>query len=164
MAKRKRLVLAEEMIKKLKQITSSRTERAGRVNRAKILLWYAGGKRVTGIAREMKTNRPLVERTIDRALAFGPLKGLDDLPRPGRNRQITDDDRTWVLSIACKKPTDFGYAQQTWTYSLLIKHIRKHARKQGYTCFDKLGRALNKITFTFYHAVSLVKLYNSTLD
>ena len=25
-------------------------------------------------------------------------------------------------------------------------------------------RALNKITFTFYHAVSLVKLYNSTLD
>ena len=142
MAKRPRLVLAEEMIKKLKQITSSRTERAGRVNRAKILLWYAGGKRVTGIAREMKTNRPLVERTIDRALAFGPLKGLDDLPRPGRNRQITDDDRTWVLSIACKKPTDFGYAQQTWTYSLLIKHIRKHARKQGYTCFDKLGKGV----------------------
>ena len=146
MAKRKRLVLAEEMINELKQIASSRTEKACRVDRAKILLWYAGGKRVTEIAREMKTNRPLVERTIDRALAFGPLKGLDDLPRPGRNRQITDDDRTWVLSIACKKPPEFGYAQETWTYSLLIKHIREHAREQGYTCFDKLGKGvLHKI-------------------
>ena len=142
MAKRPKLVLAEEMVKKLKQIASSRTEKACRVNRAKILLWYTGGKRVTAIAREMKTNRPLVERTIDRALAFGPLRGLDDLPRPGRNRQISDDDRTWVLSIACKKPTDFGYAQDTWTYSLLIKHIREHAREEGYSCFDKLGKGI----------------------
>jgi transposase len=146
MAKRKRLVLAEEIVKELKQIANSRTEKACRVNRAKILLWYAGGKRVTEIAREMKTNRPLVERTIDRALAFGPLRGLDDLPRPGRNRQITDDDRAWVLSIACKKPTEFGYAQETWTYSLLIKHIHKHAQDQGYICFNKLGKGvLHKI-------------------
>ncbi len=146
MAKRKRLVLAEEMIKELKQIASSRTEKACRVNRAEILLSYVGGKRVTEIAKEMKTNRPLVERTIDRALAFGPLKGLDDLPRRGRNRQITDDDRAWVLSIACKKPSEFGYAQETWTYSLLIKHIREHAKEQGYTCFDKLGKGvLHKI-------------------
>lgn len=146
MAKRKKLVLTEEMVKELKQITSSRTEKAGRVSRAKILLWYAGGKRVTEIAREMKTNRPLVERTIDRALAFGLLRGLDDLPRHGRKRQITDDAKAWVLSIACKKPTEFGYAQETWTYSLLIKHIHKHAKEQGYTCFDKLGKGvLHKI-------------------
>lgn len=146
MAKRKRLVLAEEIVKELKQIANSRTEKACRVNRAKILLWYAGGKRVTEIAREMKTNRPLVERTIDRALAFGPLRGLDDLPRPGRNRQITDDDRAWVLSIACKKPIEFGYAQETWTYSLLIKHIHKHAEEQGHICFNKLGKGvLHKI-------------------
>jgi transposase len=142
MAKRKKLVLTEEMVKELKQIANSRTEKAGRVNRARILLWYGGGKRVTAIAREMKTNRPLVERTIDRSLAFGPLKGLDDLPRIGRNRQITDDDRAWVLSIACKKPADFGYPQETWTYSLLIKYISKHAREQGYTCFDKIGKGV----------------------
>lgn len=142
MAKRKKLVLGEETIKELRQIASSRTEKACRVNRAKILLAYAEGKRVTAIAREMKTNRPLVERTIDRALAFGALKGLDDLPRPGRNRQITDDDRAWVLSIACKKPTDFGYAQETWTYSLLIKYIRAHVREQGYKCFDKIGKGV----------------------
>ncbi|MBT9130526.1 MAG: hypothetical protein DDT31_01559 [Syntrophomonadaceae bacterium] len=45
MSKRKKLLLAEEMAKNLKQIASSRTEKAGRVNRAKILLWYASGKK-----------------------------------------------------------------------------------------------------------------------
>ncbi|MBT9130527.1 MAG: hypothetical protein DDT31_01560 [Syntrophomonadaceae bacterium] len=60
----------------------------------------------------MKTTRPLVEGTIDKAFDLGPLQGLDDLPRPGRPGQITDEDRAWALSIACKKPTDFNYAQE----------------------------------------------------
>lgn len=79
MAKRKKLVLAKDMINTLKQIANSRTEKACRVNRAKILLWYAGGRRVTEIAREMKTNRPRIERTIDRALAFWSVEGIGRL-------------------------------------------------------------------------------------
>jgi transposase len=53
---------------------------------------------------------------------------------------VPDDAKAWVLSIACQKPPEFGYAQETWTYSLLIKHIREHAKEQDYTCFDKLGK------------------------
>lgn len=35
-----------------------------------------------------------------------------------RNAEITDDEKAWIINIACQKPTDFGYAAETGgTYS-----------------------------------------------
>jgi transposase len=110
------------------------------VKRATVLLMYDSGKRISEIARELKSNRPAVERTIDRALSFGPLQALKDLPRPGRPTRIPDDARMWVLSVACQKPKDLGYAAETWTYASLIKHVRAHCEKEGYPSLTKLGK------------------------
>jgi len=41
----------------------------------------------------------MVERIIDKALILGPSKALRDLPRKGRPPTITDDAKSWVLSI-----------------------------------------------------------------
>jgi hypothetical protein len=111
-----------------------------RVQRSKILLLFSEGKRIIDITREIGSSRPLIERCIDKALAFGPLQALKDLPRPGHPTMITDDAKAWVLSIACQKPTDLGYASETWTYSLLIKHIRKHYQEQGHSCLARIGK------------------------
>jgi len=140
MAKRSALTLSPETLQELTRISQSRTESMAKVQRSKILLLYGEGKNITNITREIGTSRPLVERCIDKAIAFGPIQALKDLPRPGAPTLITDDSKAWVLSIACQKPTDLGYASETWTYSLLIKHIRKHCQEQGYLCLTKIGK------------------------
>ena len=140
MAKRAALNLQPDDYRELTKISKSRSETVARVRRAKILLFYATGKRISEISQEMKTNRPIIERTIDKALAYGPFPALNDLPRSGRTPTITDDAKSWVLSLACQKPTDLDYAHETWTYSILIKHIRKHCQEQDYPCLAKLGK------------------------
>lgn len=140
MAKRAPLSLSAEERKELLRICQSRTEAAAAARRAKILLLYSGGMRISDIVREMSATRPLVERCIDKALSFGPLPALKDLPRSGHPTLITDDARAWVLSVACLKPTDLGYASETWTYSQMIKHLRKHCQEQGHSCLAKIGK------------------------
>ena len=50
---------------------------------------------------------------------------LNDLPRPGKPRKITDDDKSWVLNLACTKPSEHGYPDELWSYTLMTDHIRK---------------------------------------
>jgi len=135
------LVLAESDRQELDKISRSRTESASRVQRATILLMYASGSSITTITRQLKTTRPLVYRAIDKALAFGPLSSLGDIQRSGRNRAIDDVAKNWVISLACQRPTDLGYAAETWTYSNLVKHIRTHAAGKGHACLNKLSRS-----------------------
>jgi len=146
MVKRKALNFSAVNKEELTKISNSRTEPAAAVCRAKILLFYNEGKRITEIAKTMNTNRPLVERIIDKAFIFGPIKALKDLPRKGRPPTITDDAKSWVLSLACRKPIEFSYAHETWTYSLLIQHIKKHCKDNGHPCLELIGKGrLNSI-------------------
>jgi len=101
---------------------------------------YSEGKRISEIVRELSTNRPLVERCIDKAQAYGPLKALEDLPRSGRKAKIKDDAKAWVLSVACQRPTELGLAAETWTYSLLTRYIREHCREEGHDSLSKIGK------------------------
>ena len=58
----------------------------------------------------------------NKALALGAIAALKDLPGRGVKPVITDDAKSWVLSIACNKPADYGYSYETWTYRLLRNH------------------------------------------
>ncbi|HEX2994671.1 MAG TPA: hypothetical protein VHP14_07605 [Anaerolineales bacterium] len=140
MTKRNALTLSSQVRDELLRVSNSRTEAASSVQRAKILLLYGDGKRITDIVRDMDVTRPLAERCIDKALTFGPLQALRDLPRAGHPTLIGDDAKAWVLSVACQKPTELGYAQETWTYSLLIKHLRQHCQEQGHASLTKIGK------------------------
>jgi transposase len=73
-------------------------------------------------------------------LELGVGAALSDLPGRGRRRSITDEDKTWVVDVACQKPKDLGYAQELWTTRLLAKHIRKHCLADGHPQLQKLGR------------------------
>jgi transposase len=139
MAKRKRITLTTKDEEELQRISKSRSESRGRVQRAQMILKYSQGQKITGIAREMQTNRPLIERTIDKALAYGPIEALKDLPRAGRPADITEDDKSWALAVACSRPTDWGYAHETWTYRLLSKNIRLNCKKHGFPNLANLG-------------------------
>lgn len=138
--RRARLELTGEVRSKLETIVRARSESAQRIERARMLLCYADGKAVSAIARELQTNRPKVERCIDKGLHLGALAALSDLPRKGRPRRITAEARAWVVSLACVKPKDLGYPEELWTTRLLSEHVRQHCREAGHASLARLGR------------------------
>ena len=137
---RPKLALNAEDLKTLSAISKSRTESSARVERAKILLEYHNGETVSAIARKQKTNRPKIELQINKALQMGAIPSLDDIPRAGRTATITDEAKTWLVSLACAKPLDFGYSNEMWTTSLLAKHAQEHCEKYGHSCLKQLSR------------------------
>jgi hypothetical protein len=56
-----------------------------------------------------------VQRCIERALVYGPLMALDDRPRPGKEPTITPEAKAWLVSLACDKAKEHGYAYQQIT-------------------------------------------------
>jgi transposase len=84
----------------------------------------------------------LIDRCINKAIAYGVMQGLKALPGRGVKRVITDDGKSWVLSIACDKPASYGYSYATWTYSLLRDYIRDHCREAGFDFFQKIDKGV----------------------
>lgn len=140
--KKAKLKLTEEELKLLNGLSRSRTAPAREVSRATILLKYVEGLSITRIANECHTNRPLVDRCINKAIGYGVKTALKDLPGRGAKPVITDEAKSWVLNIACQRPNDLGYAQETWTYSLMIKHIRSICESAGYSYFLKIDKGV----------------------
>lgn len=138
--KRPEIILNQEVQDKLEQITKSRTESAGRVQRAKMILGYSKGVTVSAIARQLSTNRPRVERCIDKALQLGAITALDDLPRSGKPPAITPEAKAWLVNLACQKPKELGYSFELWTNRLLAKHAREHCEENGHSSLAKINR------------------------
>lgn len=139
-SKRAKLEVPAEEMDYLIQCSRSRTEGAAKVHRAKILLAYHGGESISKIARELRTNRPKVERTVQKALEYGVRSALRDLPRRGRSPRISAEAKAWLVSVACTKPKDLGYAAETWTTRELARHVRKHCLGSGYPSLCHLSR------------------------
>ena len=139
-SRRARLSLNDETRAALESISRSRSEPAHRVERAKMMLSYAAGSTISSIARSLHTNRPKVERCIDKALQLGATTALADVPRSGRPAKIPADARAWVVSLACQKPKDLGYPEELWTMRLLAEHVHAHCQAMGHPSLAKLGR------------------------
>ena len=139
-SKRPALQLTEDQLEQLNKARKSRTQSERTVERAKILLGYHGRKSISQIARDLGTNRPKVERTINKSFAFGIQAALEDLPRSGRSRRISSGARTWILSLACSKPLDHGYPYELWTQKLLAEHIKKQCIDNGFPEVSKISR------------------------
>ena len=141
-SKRAKIVMSNTELDELLRIRNSRTEAYSRVTRASMLYEYYSGMSVTEIAKTHQTNRPKVERCINRALAYGVIEALNDLPRPGRKPIITDDAKAWVISVACNAPKNYGYAAETWTYSALVRHIYTNCKQEGFECLTNIGKSV----------------------
>lgn len=139
---RSKLSISDKEKTELLIISNSRTAPHREVIRATILLKYMEDKTITSIAKECNTNRPLVERCIDKAIAYGAKAALKDLPGRGLKPTITDEAKSWVLSVACMSPKDLNYANEIWTYSLLIKHLKNNCIENGHECLKKVGKSV----------------------
>jgi transposase len=108
--------------------------------RAQILLRKAENKSSTKVAEELNVNRHTVElwcqKYRNRTTKQTIMDILSVAEGRGRKEEITGEAKTWLISIACMKPKDLGYAAETWTTSTLTKHINSAAKKAG---FDRLS-------------------------
>ncbi len=132
MAKAKPLSLSEEERSQLEAITRTRTLQAQVVSRARILLLKADGDSVDSIADKVGLNRNSVLLCLKKFKFGGIDNAIYDAPGRGRNAEITDEEKAWIINTACQKPVDFGYAAETWTYAKLTRHINETAEHAGY--------------------------------
>ena len=133
MANAKPLVLSSEDHKWLETIVRTRTLQAQVVTRARILLLKEAGDSVDAIAEKVDLNRNSVLLCLKKYKAGGVENAIYDAPGRGRNAQITDDEKAWIINVACQKPREYGYSAETWTYAKLTAHINKTAENAGYT-------------------------------
>lgn len=135
------IILAPEERIYLETQTRARTIQAQTVSRARILLLKADGYSINEIADKVGLNRKSVMLCLHKYAEGGVENALFDAPGRGRNAEITDDEKAWIINIACQKPTDFGYAAETWTYAKLTSHINKSAEEAGYTRLSTIHKS-----------------------
>src|SRR6266852_8622154 len=134
------LAIGEEDLAALRAISRSRTEPASRVERARILLAYRENPSFFAGGGAVGVHHQTVQRCVERALAYGPIAALNDLPRPGKEPQITAEAKAWVTDLACRKAKELGYPHELWTTRLLARHAREHGPAQGHACLANLAQ------------------------
>jgi transposase len=135
------LVLTPQQRATLEELAASRTAAAREVERAKVLLGYAGGTSITELQRLLGFSRPMIYRCVDKALAAGVQMGLKDKYHRPHEPEITDEAKAWVVSIACTKPKDHGLAAELWTISALARFVREGAEAAGFARLANAGKS-----------------------
>lgn len=133
--------LSKEEREYLELQTRARTIQAQTVTRARILLLRADAISIDAIADKVGLNRCSVMLCLKKFKEGGIENALFDAPGRGRNAEITDEEKAWIINIACQKPIDFGYAAETWTYAKLTSHINKTAEAVGYTRLSTIHKS-----------------------
>ena len=130
-SKRPKLEIEPEELNRLHRLRQTPTAPLREIQRAQILTRYYAGETVAQIARNLHMTRKSVAKWINRALAMGTKAALKDAYHRPREPSITEEARAWVVSLACIKPKDLGYAAEMWTRSALANHVRSHAVVHG---------------------------------
>ena len=141
MAKAQPLTLTTEDRELLDSLVRTRTIQASIMNRARILLLKANGESTDQIADKVGLNRNSILLCIKKYKEGGVANAIYDAPGRGRPVEITDDERTWIINLACQKPAEFGYAAELWTYAKLTEHIRKTAADAGHERLSSLSQS-----------------------
>ena len=143
MAARRRVVefeMSEADRTALLAISRSRSEKACRVERARLLLAYRETPSFYAVGGTVGVTHQTVSRCVERARAQGVMAALDDLPRPGKEPRITVEARAWLVSLACDKAKEHGYPHELWTTRLLARHARDHCVAAGHACLSRLAQ------------------------
>jgi len=136
-----KLVLSKEQQEELKKTVQSRKAPIREVQRANILLRYSEGMPITEIEKMTHVSRPTIYKWMEKSLAMGIEEGLKDKYHRPKQLVITEEAKAWVISIACQKPKDFGYAAEVWTRKALAEHAKKYGPESGHDCLKKACKA-----------------------
>jgi len=122
MSKKQTIRLSAVQRRKLLSIIKTGTHKAREILYAHILLKCAAGWTDEQIAVAFDVGVNTVARTRVRCLKLGLTKALQELSRPGSPPQLTTDQETLLIALACSKPPA---GRRRWTVRLLAEHAVK---------------------------------------
>jgi transposase len=114
--------MSEQEIKDIKQLAHSRTEPAGLVQRARIVLLSREGRRVMEVAEQERVCDRTVRRWIYRFNEAG-VEGLRDHSREGRPPTYSEDQRSEVVAASLTDPQSLGLPFGSWTLDRLQAYL-----------------------------------------
>lgn len=126
------LPLTMEERQELELKIKARTIQAQIMTRARILLLKADGYTLEQIADKVGLNRKSVILCLEKYKAGGIENALVDAPGRGRNAEITEEEKQWIIETALRSPKSFGYDVNKWSYARLTTHINRTAEEAGY--------------------------------
>lgn len=136
MNKPKTLQLEPEHKVQLEKLINSGMTPVIIAQRAKILLYKAQGMSNDVIAEQLGINKRTVLLWTKKYTSRSSDDTLNDLLNVSKGRgckdEIVGEAKTWLISVACTKPKDLGYAAEIWTTKALTNHIRKAAAEAGF--------------------------------
>jgi len=135
------IVLADSDKKRLEALQRSRTEQAQIVQRARVLLLRAEGMALSDIADKVGININSVKLCLTKYKDGGVENALVDSPGRGRNPEITDEEKAWILNIACQRPYDIGVPAELWTQARLTSYLNKAAEESGYIRLSTISKS-----------------------
>ena len=136
----KKIEITEKDKTYLESLVRSRTEQAQIVQRARILLLRADGVGLEEIADKVGIHRKSIELCLRKYKDGGVENALVDTPGRGRNPEITDEEKAWIINIACQRPWDLGCPAETWTYTKLTTYINENAENAGLSRLSTISR------------------------
>jgi transposase len=125
----------------LEKILRTRTTQAQVAQRARILLLKNEGLYINAIADKVGVNRNSVMLCLEKYRNGGVENALTDAPGRGRNAEITDEEKAWIINIACQRPYELGYSAETWTLTTLTTHINYHAEASSHIRLSTVSRS-----------------------
>jgi transposase len=122
MPKKNKVILRSDQRKKLLKIIKTGHRKAREILYAHILLKSAQGWSDEQIAQAFDISPDTVQRTRMRFAQSGLKAALQESPRLGAPRQLTTEQETRLIALACSKPPE-GHAR--WTVRLLAEEAVK---------------------------------------
>ena len=140
-SKRPPIELNSDEIRHLLNIASSPCETGIRRARARVLLAYAKGMRISAMVEQFQMNRLRIVRFIDQALTLGVPESLKERRGralgSGRPKEAID----WLMALAEASPKDFGSSLPVWNMGALAAYARHYGPQAGHPCLANLSRA-----------------------
>ncbi len=119
--------MTEQELNQIKGLAHSRTEAAGLVQRAQIILLSREGKRVAEVAEQVRVCGRTVRRWIYRFNEIG-LDGLRDNSREGRPPTYTEEQRSEVVAASLTDPQSLGLPFGSWTLDRLQAYLNEEKK------------------------------------
>jgi transposase len=116
--------MSSEELNAIKALAHSRTEPAGLVQRAQIILLSKQGKRVIQVAEQLHVCDRTVRRWIYRFNEAG-VEGLHDSSRSGCPPTYTQEQRSEVVAASLTDPQSLGLPFGSWTLDRLQAYLNE---------------------------------------
>jgi transposase len=122
MRRRELRTLTDEEREKLTRLSRSQTAAHRLVRRATMILMVAEGTHFDAIGATVQCSADRVSQWVQRFNEAG-LQGLEDKPRPGRDRLYSQQERGQIIAIARIHPDQLERDFGRWTLTRLTEYV-----------------------------------------